>query len=97
VKIDEFNSSVNTTTMNPKPMTDLTFLNSNQTTGNQYVVIDPSVLSLYPVGFQTKFVVGKNNWVLKANPAWNNFSADVPIVSGVTTIQMMPNGKFALV
>jgi len=92
-KFDEFSP---TPTAIFAPISDLTFLNDNRSSPIQNAEIDSTKLHYYPVGFTTKFKIGKTNWVLKANPAWNNFSADVP-VTNTTTIRFNANKLFELV
>ena len=90
------------------PTTDQFYLESNTTTGDLYVNIDPSdpainrfpsTLAAYPVGYTvTFFAVQDSNWVLPADPAWNTFTANQAVTVGnPVTLQVNSQGLFTLI
>jgi len=93
---DWVEDSSNETTTSFVPETDLTVLDNNQTSGTQYVELGVPVAS-YPPGYQTQIVCASDdNWVLKADPAWNNFSANQPVGPNGLWIGINAQGLFTL-
>lgn len=91
------NDSTSETTTTIEPRTDLTVLNTNQTSGTQYVAISPTILGNYPVGYQTELVaVTDKNWVLKADPTWNTFTANQAVGPNGLWIEVNAQGLFTL-
>ncbi len=95
-KFDQFSSADVETKIVPK--TDLTWLNQNSTGGtHHYAVIDPAILAAYPTGFTTKLIKGASPWTLKADPAWNDFAADIPLTAAGVTITKNAAGVFSAI
>jgi hypothetical protein len=89
--------STETTTL-ITPITDQTVLNVNENTkGTQLVQLGTSVKD-YPVGFTTTiYSWSMSNWVLAANPAWNNFTKNIVVGPQGVTIQVNSKGVFQVV
>lgn len=93
--VNDFSSS-NTTLVTPQ--TDEVRLNAAPYS-IQYVVLDKTVLSGYPLGFKTVFknITGGTTWILKADPAWNEFTNDVVLSPGAAvSITIKASGLFGL-
>jgi hypothetical protein len=96
---DRVNDFTAETTTVITPITDQTVLNVNQNTkGTQLVEISPTTVKEYPVGFTTTiYSLSMSNWVLKADPAWNNFTKNIAIGPQGVTIQVNSKGLFQVV
>ncbi len=83
------------------PSSDQTVVGFNQNAGTtQYIELDATSLAGYPPGFQTEFVNGPSspgNWVLKADPAWNNFANNEPIAPDGLWVGVNAQGLFTLI
>jgi hypothetical protein len=94
VKVDEFGKD--TTTL-IAPFTDMVRLNAHPESEQQLAAIDPATLGNYPLAFQTRIFSTSQGWLLKADPTWNTFVADVPVPAGGVVIRKNMGGKFDLV
>jgi parallel beta-helix repeat protein len=94
-RVNDFSSATTTVIT---PMTDQTVLNVNQNPkGTQLVELGPSVKD-YPVGFTTTiYSWSMNNWALKADPSWNNFTKNIPVGPQGVKIQVNSKGLFQVV
>ena len=95
-KINDFTTATTTVIA---PVSDQTVLNVNQhAKGTQLVSISAATMKGYPVGFTTTiYSWSMSNWVLQADPRWNNFTKNIPIGPQGVKIQVNSKGLFQVV
>jgi hypothetical protein len=96
---DKVNDFTTATTTVITPITDQTVLNVNQNAkGTQLVSISPTTMKGYPVGFTTTiYSWSMSNWVLQADPRWNNFTKNIAVGPQGVQIQVNSKGLFQVV
>ena len=85
------------TTIDFFPWTDLTVLNYNVNSGPLDVELGTPVAD-FPIGFDTDLLdASDKNWVLEADPTWNNFTANQPVGAAGLWIGVNSKGLFSLI